>query len=168
MDGREYTLILSENLDATFYDEIGWNGFKSCRTFEIDGKFVDDDHDDRTWNPVFVWAPEETIRSKSRRGSIRRDSIWTTSSGKSVSVPTGTQVVSCGERARPSARHLGSAVEQPRRRRQRGVHRRPRHVPARRHRLHRLHRADDAQRQEVRIARTPSSSSRTSTTASAV
>ena len=27
-DGREYTLIYTENSDATNYDVIGWNGFK--------------------------------------------------------------------------------------------------------------------------------------------
>jgi prepilin-type N-terminal cleavage/methylation domain-containing protein len=57
MDGREYTLILSENVDATYYDEIGWNGFEECKNgFPLDLKFIQEDRDDRTWNPVFVWG----------------------------------------------------------------------------------------------------------------
>jgi prepilin-type N-terminal cleavage/methylation domain-containing protein len=60
MDGREYTLILSENLDATNYDEVGWNGFLDCIKFPRDTKFVDEEHNDRTWNPVFVWDTSDT------------------------------------------------------------------------------------------------------------
>jgi len=67
MDGREYTLILSENLDANYYDEIGWNGFENCIAFPIDEKFVDQDHDDRTWNPVFLWGVANNSLEKQTR-----------------------------------------------------------------------------------------------------
>ena len=114
MDGREYTLILSENLEATFYDEIGWNGFKSCRTFEIDRKFVDGDHDDRTWNPVFVWAPEENSLQKqtwiNSKGLDLDDFEW-----KECECPHRYTSLSCGAVpgralatwARPSSNHGG-------------------------------------------------------------
>jgi prepilin-type N-terminal cleavage/methylation domain-containing protein len=67
VDGREYTLPYSENLDATLYDEIGWNGFYKVETWERDTMFVDKDHKDRTWNPVFFWSktPEEQTRINS-------------------------------------------------------------------------------------------------------
>jgi prepilin-type N-terminal cleavage/methylation domain-containing protein len=68
MNGREYTLILSENLDATFYDEIGWNGFLECKNgFPLDLKFINEDHDDRTWNPVFLWGVANNSLEKQTR-----------------------------------------------------------------------------------------------------
>jgi prepilin-type N-terminal cleavage/methylation domain-containing protein len=114
MDGREYTLILSENLDAKYYDEIGWNGFKSCQTFEIDGKFVDQDHDDRTWNPVFVWAQRDDSLEKQTRinspGMDLEDVEW-----KECECPRRYTSHSCGAVpgrvlatwARPSSNHGG-------------------------------------------------------------
>jgi prepilin-type N-terminal cleavage/methylation domain-containing protein len=57
-DGREYTLILSENLDATFYNEIGWNGFTRNGVpldLEIDANELITKRKDLTWNPVFLW-----------------------------------------------------------------------------------------------------------------
>jgi prepilin-type N-terminal cleavage/methylation domain-containing protein/prepilin-type processing-associated H-X9-DG protein len=57
-DGREYTLILSESVDAENYDVIGWNGLLSDTSdMEKDGV----DHDvvdpgyDRVWSAAFVW-----------------------------------------------------------------------------------------------------------------
>ena len=55
-DGREYTLIYTENNDAKYYDEVGWNGFKPNELWKLDSKFIVEDHDDRTWNPVFLWS----------------------------------------------------------------------------------------------------------------
>jgi len=56
VDGREYTLAYTENLDATHYDEIGWNGFWQPMPWDLDVEFIHDKHADRTWNPVFLWS----------------------------------------------------------------------------------------------------------------
>jgi prepilin-type N-terminal cleavage/methylation domain-containing protein len=52
VDGREYTLAYSENFNATYYDEVGWN------IFELADTIYDDDFigKERTFNPVFLWA----------------------------------------------------------------------------------------------------------------
>lgn len=80
MDGREYTLILSENVDATYYDEVGWNGFADCfPTWALDRKFIDEDKDDRTWNPVFLWGTAESSYEKMTRinaPGLERDEKW--------------------------------------------------------------------------------------------
>jgi prepilin-type N-terminal cleavage/methylation domain-containing protein/prepilin-type processing-associated H-X9-DG protein len=55
VDGREYTLIYSENNDTTAYDEVGWNGFKKNDLWKFDGKFIAD-RKDRAWGPVFLWT----------------------------------------------------------------------------------------------------------------
>jgi prepilin-type N-terminal cleavage/methylation domain-containing protein len=64
VDGREYTLIYTENVDATNYDDMGWDGFANVDKWERDTNFVDKDHKDRKWNPVFLWSnvPEEQTR----------------------------------------------------------------------------------------------------------
>jgi hypothetical protein len=52
VDGRDYTLAYTENINANYYDEMGWNIWQ----------IVDEKYDDqivgkeRTWNPVFLWA----------------------------------------------------------------------------------------------------------------
>lgn len=51
-DGREHTLILSENLDALDYDIIGWNAYRTDGTLDTDGL---DELEDFTWSPVFLW-----------------------------------------------------------------------------------------------------------------
>src|SRR6185295_11204976 len=57
MDGRDYTLMYSESCDVTAYDDMGWNGWKTCGPWAIDQPhFVSPDKDDRTWGPVFLWA----------------------------------------------------------------------------------------------------------------
>ena len=56
VDGREYTLAYAENVNATNYDEIGWNGFWQPDLWMPDGDFIDKKHADRTWNPVFLWS----------------------------------------------------------------------------------------------------------------
>jgi type II secretory pathway pseudopilin PulG len=58
VDGREYTLAFSENYDATYYDEEGWNIWQVADTLPDDniaGK-------ERQFNPVFVWAAEDSFR----------------------------------------------------------------------------------------------------------
>ena len=52
VDGREYTLAYSENFNATFYDEVGWNIFKTPDSI-YDTNFIGKE---RTYNPVFLWA----------------------------------------------------------------------------------------------------------------
>ncbi|TWT78058.1 Type II secretion system protein G precursor [Posidoniimonas polymericola] len=56
-DGREYTLVFSENLSAKRYDLVGWSGFQSGDTAgdRIDGKHVDEEGKDLQWSPVFLW-----------------------------------------------------------------------------------------------------------------
>jgi hypothetical protein len=57
-DGKDHTLSFSERLDVGKYDIMGWNGFKSAASSDadqIDHQVVDDNGDDRTWGPVFVW-----------------------------------------------------------------------------------------------------------------
>jgi prepilin-type N-terminal cleavage/methylation domain-containing protein len=56
VDGKEYTLIYAENLDATVYDIIGWNGFHDPRHWKVDESFVYRERSDRTWSPVFLWS----------------------------------------------------------------------------------------------------------------
>lgn len=58
LDGREYTLAYSENYNATFYDEVGWNIYLNADTTydkQIIGK-------ERTFNPVFLWSTEDSKR----------------------------------------------------------------------------------------------------------
>jgi prepilin-type N-terminal cleavage/methylation domain-containing protein/prepilin-type processing-associated H-X9-DG protein len=60
IDGREYTLAFAENYSATYYDEMGWNIWRDADTTtdpEMVGK-------DRTYNPVFLWAAEDSYRVK--------------------------------------------------------------------------------------------------------
>jgi prepilin-type N-terminal cleavage/methylation domain-containing protein/prepilin-type processing-associated H-X9-DG protein len=54
VDGREYTLAFSENLQSGPYDGVFWSGFDSTQR-TIDSKWVDE-MKDRTWNPVFLWT----------------------------------------------------------------------------------------------------------------
>ena len=56
-DGREYTLLYSENRGATYFDEIGWNGLRSIAPLEIDEDFTVKSGKDMKWGPVFVWDP---------------------------------------------------------------------------------------------------------------
>jgi prepilin-type N-terminal cleavage/methylation domain-containing protein/prepilin-type processing-associated H-X9-DG protein len=57
IDGREYTLIYSENTDARYYDEVGWNGFYETDEWKLDSDFIAKGKD-RTWAPVFLWSRE--------------------------------------------------------------------------------------------------------------
>jgi prepilin-type processing-associated H-X9-DG protein len=56
IDGREYTLVYSESVEATDYDVVGWNGWIDPVTkWEFDMDFIEDQKD-RTWGPVFLWS----------------------------------------------------------------------------------------------------------------
>jgi prepilin-type N-terminal cleavage/methylation domain-containing protein len=63
-DGREYTLIYSENNDAKYYDELGWNGFNQNNLWNPDVEFVYKDKNDRVWNPVFLWTEGDDADEK--------------------------------------------------------------------------------------------------------
>jgi prepilin-type N-terminal cleavage/methylation domain-containing protein len=110
IDGREYTLIYSENIDATMFDEVGWNGYKDVALWDRDGEFVDQKHKDRTWNPVFHWSnvPEEQTRIN--RPGLNRDgqkcdqaSLERYTSSTCDQMPGLTN----GTWARPSSYHSG-------------------------------------------------------------
>jgi prepilin-type N-terminal cleavage/methylation domain-containing protein len=58
VDGREYTLAYSENINATFYNESGWNIWLNPET-EYDKNILGKE---RTFNPVFLWALESDAR----------------------------------------------------------------------------------------------------------
>ncbi|HEY3394434.1 MAG TPA: DUF1559 domain-containing protein, partial [Lacipirellulaceae bacterium] len=65
-DGREYTLIYTENRDAFGYDDIGWNGLKADPNDPNEDHLQRDLVDggmDRTWSPVFFWQPSKDIRN---------------------------------------------------------------------------------------------------------
>jgi prepilin-type N-terminal cleavage/methylation domain-containing protein len=114
MDGREYTLILSENIDAHYYDEIGWNGFETCKQdWPLDRKFIDEDRDDRTWNSVFLWGVANNSYEKQTRintPGLELDEPWT-----ECECPRRYSSSSCKEApgrllatwARPSSNHDG-------------------------------------------------------------
>jgi prepilin-type N-terminal cleavage/methylation domain-containing protein/prepilin-type processing-associated H-X9-DG protein len=57
VDGREYTLVFSENVDNDYYDKIGWNGFYQSgpQNWNLDNEFISK-HKDRNWAPVFLWS----------------------------------------------------------------------------------------------------------------
>jgi prepilin-type N-terminal cleavage/methylation domain-containing protein len=56
-DGKDHTFAFSERRDIDRYDILGWNGFipLSAEKDQIDHQVVDEDKEDRTWGPVFVW-----------------------------------------------------------------------------------------------------------------
>lgn len=69
-DGREYSLTITENLDAEGYDILGWSGF--IKTSGNCGDILDNakpgcyipQGKDRTWSPVFLWhevAPSNSL-----------------------------------------------------------------------------------------------------------
>ena len=57
-DGREYTMIFSENLEAEEFDILGWSGFIDPPS-AVCGNLFDNCYiaglEDRTWSPAFVW-----------------------------------------------------------------------------------------------------------------
>lgn len=53
-DGLDSTIILTENVQATEYDDIGWDGFSNRRSGELNMDRIRDGGDHK-WNPVFLW-----------------------------------------------------------------------------------------------------------------
>jgi prepilin-type N-terminal cleavage/methylation domain-containing protein len=60
-DGREYTLIYSENVDSREYDNMGWNGWDRLNPWLLDDKFISDLRDS-TFGPVFLWTEDSETR----------------------------------------------------------------------------------------------------------
>jgi type II secretory pathway pseudopilin PulG len=58
VDGRDYTLAYTENINATYYDEQGWNIWRVVEV-EYHKTCLDEN---RTYNPVFLWARDELER----------------------------------------------------------------------------------------------------------
>ena len=58
-DGRDHTLVFSENAFAAGYDIMGWDGLTSnpndVTKDPVDREIVERDARDRVWNPAFVW-----------------------------------------------------------------------------------------------------------------
>jgi prepilin-type N-terminal cleavage/methylation domain-containing protein len=62
-DGKEYTLVYSENSNSPDYDHVGWNGFLNCDKWELDSpSFISPGQKDRTWGPVFLWNSNTSQR----------------------------------------------------------------------------------------------------------
>jgi prepilin-type N-terminal cleavage/methylation domain-containing protein len=112
-DGREYTLIYTENRDSEGYDDIGWNGLKA------NPNNVNEDHlereviesgRDRAWSPVFLWQNSNEIRN----AYINADPA-TCTSGAPLPVPdtgrwtggTPECLTIKAQTARPSSDHAG-------------------------------------------------------------
>lgn len=107
-DGREYTLIISENIQTARYDLVGWNGLK-------DKQLIDDDFvkggQDHVLNSVFVWftAPNQTNLINGAEQDCPHDSPCSTV-GKtrysSTSCPSPCDGIT-EYHARPSSYHNG-------------------------------------------------------------
>lgn len=61
-DGREYTLVFSENVDAGDYDVAAWSGFTASSQAACGSQIDNDGHGcyipngkDHQWSPLFVW-----------------------------------------------------------------------------------------------------------------
>ena len=107
VDGREYTLAYSENVDATFYDEVGWNIWLHPDT-EYDDDILGKE---RTFNPVFLWGIEREEQVAINRPGADRDEVEKCErSGerryKAKTCPA-TPGRAAASRARPSSYHSG-------------------------------------------------------------
>lgn len=65
-DGLETTLVLTENIQATRYDHVGWNGLRNDGS--VNGPMVKDG-DDNKWNPVFLWLNIDTRKHSLPEGA---------------------------------------------------------------------------------------------------
>jgi prepilin-type processing-associated H-X9-DG protein len=108
VDGRDYTLAYSESLHATYYDEVGWNGFLHADV-ELDDDFLCK-FKDRTWNPVFLWSVEPECQIP-----INRDGWNLSDVHCDPAIPRRFESRTCNEDAgkatvtwaRPSSYHSG-------------------------------------------------------------
>lgn len=80
VDGREYTLVYTESIEANYYDEVGWNGFWRNHLWMFDSKFIQDERNDRAWSPVFLWTegddPDEMRTPINMPGVDLRELKW--------------------------------------------------------------------------------------------
>jgi prepilin-type N-terminal cleavage/methylation domain-containing protein len=110
-DGREYTLMYSENVDAMWYDDVGWNIWA-----EVDTKYHKDASPrDRMWGPAFFWSSRDEVAQINKPG-VSRDSFtckpddsgryyrFSMSSETDCGRPGGEGMASW---ARPSSQHGG-------------------------------------------------------------
>lgn len=113
IDGREYTLIYTENVDATYYDEIGWNGFDNVSDWKLDSRFINEELKDRTWNPVLLWAEKNDESEAMWQTRINTPGLDRYSVDCEEAAPRRYTSDSCGENsgkilatwARPSSYH---------------------------------------------------------------
>ncbi|MEX2316186.1 MAG: DUF1559 domain-containing protein [Pirellulales bacterium] len=110
-DGREYTLFYSENVNASQYDEIGWNIWETVDV-EMDSDAIGNE---RQWGPAFFWSGNASARTPINangidRGSFRcdrsslDDRYYEWDGGQPCSGPGGIGMASW---ARPSSFHGG-------------------------------------------------------------
>jgi prepilin-type N-terminal cleavage/methylation domain-containing protein len=112
-DGREYTLLYTESMDTKNYDDMGWNGWKRVSPWELDNKFIDEEHNDRTWGPVFFW--EDPTDSKVEVVAINLPGTDLKDVDCKEKIPARYTSTSCqalpgqqyGTWARPSSAHGG-------------------------------------------------------------
>jgi prepilin-type N-terminal cleavage/methylation domain-containing protein len=111
MDGRDYTLVYSENTNVAAYDDMGWNGWRNVDKWELDQpKFIAPDYDDRTWGPVFLWTS-----TSEGRVPINMDGPALSTIDCKEKIPGRYTSSSCDEQngrraamwARPSSNHGG-------------------------------------------------------------
>lgn len=71
LDGREYTLAYSENIDAGRFDVAGWSGYgqpsNDPQEYPIDQKYLPNDV---VWSPVFLWNPGLPTEHQLINGSL--------------------------------------------------------------------------------------------------
>jgi hypothetical protein len=58
VDGRDYTLLYSENVDAMFYDTIGWNIW---RVYDVEYHIPQAPGNDLHWGTAFFWSEDEPL-----------------------------------------------------------------------------------------------------------
>ena len=96
-DGLDTTIILSENVQATRYDEIGWDGWKDKQSGELDMEMLKSGEDHK-WNPVFLWlAMDEADESLPYGARINE--------GRELPLPDSSEARAV--LARPSSFHNG-------------------------------------------------------------
>ncbi|MEO0529335.1 MAG: DUF1559 domain-containing protein [Planctomycetota bacterium] len=74
-DGREYTLLFTENVDAERFDYLGWSGF-GLPTYPPDRYPIDHEYipDDFVWSPAFLWASTPAESQRVNGTTMRMDS----------------------------------------------------------------------------------------------
>lgn len=111
-DGREYTLVYTENLSASRYDLLGWSGFKNGVNVDdrIDVEHVDKGKD-LQWSPVFLWhsAPGTSNVINGRDAVCDTNECFEhMSSELEMASSTGIDyAITAANNARPTSNHTG-------------------------------------------------------------